>query len=297
MPQTLKSSGENTNQLKYIKTLQFWWLKTPIILLGKLFEHSGDICWDLCYNETIEFFESNLIWILRWQWHCIILWECFWISLMPKLFHLFTTKNNSSLHWQCICIIFGDNVLGSLYCQKTLISLMPKLFHLFIAKNNLNSPMTMYLDFKDTIVFASFLEIKHYHLFIAKKHWYLWWQCILVSWMPMHLNLFIANVRAALWCQRWFSSWDSSFRSLHWQSMCCILECVYSSLWFCDVHEVMTTFLRLFWRLCEKRIWRKEKNFFDFFQFSLFEIFLCFSSDFFSKKFWEKKSKREKEKN
>ena len=155
----------------------------------------------------------------------------------------------------------------------------------------------MYLDFKDTIVFASFLEIKHYHLFIAKKHWYLWWQCILVSWMPMHLNLFIANVRAALWCQRWFSSWDSSFRSLHWQSMCCILECVHSSLWFCDVHEVMTTFLRLFWSLCEKRSWRKEKNFFDFFQFSLFEIFLCFSSDFFSKKFWEKKSKSEKEKN
>ena len=255
MPQTLKSSGENTNQLKYIKTLQFWWLKTPIILLGKLFEHSGDIWWDLCDNETNSFFESNLIWILRWQWHCIILWECFWISLMPKLFHL------------------------------------------FIAKNNLNSPMTMYLDFKDTIVFASFLEIKHYHLFIAKKHWYLWWQCILVSWMPMHLNLFIDNVFAAVWWQRWFSSWNSSFRSLYWQSIYCILECVHSSLCYCDVHEVMTTFLCLFWRLCEKRSWRKEKNFFDFFQFRLFEFFLCFSSDFFSKKFWEKKSKREKEKN
>ena len=238
MPQTLKSSGENTNQLKYIKTLQFWWLKTPIILLGKLFEHSGDICWDLCYNETIEFFESNLIWILRWQWHCIILWECFRISLMPKLFHLFTAKNISSLHWQCICIIFGDNVLGSLYCQKTLISSI-----------------------------------------------------------PMYLNLFIDNVFAAVWCQRWFSSWDSSFRSLHWQSLCCILECVHSSLCYCDVHEVMTTFLCLFWRLCEKRIWRKEKKLFWLFSVPSLWIFSLFFFGIFSKKFWEKKSKSEKEKN
>ena len=151
---------------------------------------------------------------------------------------------------------------------------MPKHFHLFIAKYNLNSPMTMYLDFKDTIVFASFLEIKHYHLFIVKKHWYLWWQCILVSWMPMYLNLFIDNVFAAVWWQRWFSSWNSSFRSLYWQSLCCILECVHSSLWFCDVHEVMTTFLGLFWSLCEKRIWRKVKKRKG--KFVLYNIFLHF---------------------
>ena len=151
MPQTLKSSGENTNQLKYIKTLQFWWLKTPIILLGKLFEHSGDICWDLCYNETIEFFESNLIWIL-W-WHVIssfcenvfesLWWQSFSISSLPK--------NNSSLHWQCICIIFGDNVFGSLYCQKNIwISLMPMY---------LVSWMPMYLN-----------------LFIDNVYAALWWQ-------------------------------------------------------------------------------------------------------------------------
>ena len=65
--------------------------------------------------------------------HFIILWECFRISFMPKLFHLFTAKNNSSLHWQCICIIFGDNDLESLYCQKTLISLMTMHFGLLDA--------------------------------------------------------------------------------------------------------------------------------------------------------------------
>ena len=37
----------------------------------------------------------------------------------------------------------------------------------------------------------------------------------------------------------------------------------------------------------------KRKNFFDFFQFRLFEFFLCFSSDFFRKNF-ERKSRKEK---
>ena len=176
--------------------------------------------------------------------------------------------------------IFDDNVFPTLHCQ-------------------------IQFEFSDDNVF----RFQRYHCICiisgdktlpslhCQKHWYLWWQCILVSWMPMYLNLFIDNVFAAVWWQRWFSSWNSSFRSLYWQSLCCILECVHSSLCYCDVHEVMTTFLCLFWRLCEKRIWRKEKNFFDFFQFRLFEFFLCFSSDFFSKKFWEKKSKSEKEKN
>ena len=195
MPQTLKSSGENTNQLKYIKTLQFWWLKTPIILLGKLFEHSGDICWDLCYNETIEFFESNLIWILRWQWHCIILWECFWISLMPKFFHLFTAKNNSSLHWQCICIIFGDNVLGSLYCQKFI--------DIFDANIFPSLHYQKQFEFSDDNVF----RFQRYHCICIisgdKTLPSLHCQKTLISLMTMHFGLLDAN----------------AFKSLHWQHL------------------------------------------------------------------------------
>ena len=183
---------------------------------------------------------------------------------------------------------FCENVFESLWCQSFSISSLPKTILLFIDN------VFRFQRYHCICIISGDKTLPYLH---CQKHWYLWWQCILVSWMPMHLNLFIANVRAALWCQRWFSSWDSSFRSLHWQSMCCILECVHSSLCYCDVHEVMTTFLCLFWRLCEKRIWRKEKNFFDFFQFRLFEFFLCFSSEIFSKKIWEKKSKSEKEKN
>ena len=224
--------------------------KNPTILLWSLFEHSGDICWDLCDNETIEFFESNLIWIL-W-WHVIssfcenvfesLWWQSFSISSLPKTILLFIDNVFRFQKFHCICIISGDKTLPYLHCQK---------------------------------------------------HWYLWWQCILVSWMPMYLNLFIDNVFVALWCKRWFSSWDSSFRSLHWQSMCYILECVHSSLCYCDVHEVMTTFLCLFWRLCEKRIWRKEKKLFWLFSVQSLWIF----SLFFFEKILEKKSKSEKEKN
>ena len=47
------------------------------------------------------------------------------------------------------------------------ISSKTMLFHLFIAKIISFSSMTMYLDFKDAIAFASFLEIIVYAFFIA----------------------------------------------------------------------------------------------------------------------------------
>ena len=182
---------------------------------------------------------------------------------------------------------------------------MPKNIDIFDAKAFPSLHCQKQFEFSDDNVF----RFQRYHCICiisgdktlpylhCQKHWYLWWQCILVSWMPMHLNLFIANVRAALWCQRWFSSWDSSFRSLHWQSMCCILECVHSSLWFCDVHEVMTTFLRLFWSLCEKRIWRKEKKLFWLFSVPSLWIFSLFFFGFFFEKNLREKVEKWKEKN
>ena len=59
------------------------------------------------------------------------------------------------------------------------------LFRLFIAKNIFFSSMTMCLDFKDAIVFASFLETMPYDLFIAND-----------------IDIFDENAFSFLGCQR-----------------------------------------------------------------------------------------------